>query len=306
MLASLALVYESVVLPPSPPTEIGEGTWLEIAPGARNKGLIIQSVVTRRVDTGRENPFHRWDQTHFELFNAGVLSRASERDISSVGWSIRDDVSFLRPLIEGCDCLSKTHSGAPFDVKFSVPSSMLAHGFREDIDAPAMFHVRQPSRDVRVLTAALAASAIPYVIPRVPDLTPQQILELRDRVSDTREGFLMHLQSLSKDVADGLGSDAPAEDVLRHANTVVQTSLIPDYVEFKRQLASQRAGVWALVAEAANDFFGVDAAPWTPKFWGAVLRIMGLKALTGAASNKDHLTNRAHAMTFLRSVERGS
>jgi hypothetical protein len=306
ILSTLSLVYDSVILPPRPVfTDDSLPRTQNLVITEHEGAMMVNGVMDSSgpAITQLLTELHEWDVTHHELFSVGVLRRAPqpspECDPAYELVARQEDVTFLRPLIMGTDCLFKSGSKD----EFYIPSSMLQHGFRDDIDAPALFHVRRPTRDVPVLAAALAASAVSYVIPRVPDLACERILDLRSKVEATREGFLMHLQSMSRELADGLSADAPVAEVLQHANVVAQRTLVPDYVEFKRQLASLHGSIWSEVANAANDFFEIDAAPWTPKFWGAVLRTLGLDLLRGVRDHEDHLTNRAHAMTFLRTVE---
>ena len=88
-----------------------------------------------------------------------------------------------------------------------------------------------------------------------------------------------------------------------YAQGVIETDLIPDYREFRRQLEAEQAGKIRKVLDATGKIMEIDAAPWTPKFWGMLLKALGMSAIETAADQKERLSNRYQAYEFMKVVE---
>src|SRR5262249_37693074 len=147
---------------------------------------------------------------------------------------------------------------------------------RDDLRSPEL-HVcgRQPtSREIMKFLEA--RSVFSYFLPGIGKLDEEQILKVRERVKDTREGFSLHLQTLSKGVEQRLKGGESISEIERFARSVVDTDLIPDYREFRRQLGAERRDFWKTVVNAAGKILKIDANPLTPKFWGQLLEAMGV------------------------------
>src|SRR5262249_20727027 len=142
-----------------------------------------------------------------------------------------------------------------------------------------------------------ATTVFSYLLPGLRGLGPDEILRIRERVKDTREGFSLHLQKLSKGVEQRLQGGEPLEEAEKFARGVVETELLPDYGEFRRQLGAERSGRWKSVLDIAGKILSIDANPVTPKFWGQVLVAAGLP-LGAAEAKKDQLSNRHQAFQF--------
>jgi hypothetical protein len=83
----------------------------------------------------------------------------------------------------------------------------------------------------------------------------------------------------------------------------LETDLIPDYKEFRRQLEAEQAGKIKKVLDVAGKIMEIDAAPWTPKFWGLLLKAFGMSAIETAADQKQRLSNHYQAYELMREVE---
>jgi hypothetical protein len=143
-----------------------------------------------------------------------------------------------------------------------------------------------------------------FVLPRVNELHPEEILKVRDTVKSTREGFSMHLQTLSSSVDARIRDGEDLNDIARYARDVVETQLVPDYVEFRRQMVAEQAGSWKRVLRVADSVLKIDAAPWTPKFYGDLLKALGFYLLESVEQSKEGFSNRRQAMQFLATLER--
>jgi hypothetical protein len=149
----------------------------------------------------------------------------------------------------------------------------------------------------------MAHVAFRFVLPRVGELNPEQILEVRNLVKDTREGFSMHLQSLSADVEKQVKEGVSLQEVSDAAESVVETQLIPLFVEYRRQLAAKGGGFWRKVLDPLGRLVQIDAAPWTPRFYGELLRALGVTILTGIEERQERLSNKVQAFQFMKTID---
>jgi hypothetical protein len=159
----------------------------------------------------------------------------------------------------------------------------------------------RPGRDV--LVALEAEATFSYLLPRLHLYHPTQILELREKIADTREGFTMHLWKLSKGLEDRAKEGISVKEIAAFAKSLIETELLPDYVQFRRQLAPTSARRWSDVLDAAGKIVEIDAAPWTPKFWGLLLKSLGMMAITTASEQNERLSNQYQAFKFMSELE---
>ena len=85
--------------------------------------------------------------------------------------------------------------------------------------------------------------------------------------------------------------------------SIVRSKLIPDYYEFKRQLSSERIGVWQHVLDATGKLLQIESTPWTPKFYGDLLGALAPGLFETVAAKKERLTNRHQALQFIRTLD---
>jgi hypothetical protein len=136
-----------------------------------------------------------------------------------------------------------------------------------------------------------------YLLPKLSALRPDDILELRSKVSDTREGFAFHLQKLTKGISEQLVEGTDIHEVNRWAANLVYHDLIPDYREFRAQL--QAGEGWL---DKAGRVFEISASPWTPKFYGDLLRALGVPLRT-FEEQKKWRSHESRAFQFMQAVE---
>jgi hypothetical protein len=184
-----------------------------------------------------------------------------------------------------------------------IKQDLALHLLRQDLEIPQLFinDSDRPSRDF--LIGIEAKVAFSYLLPSLGYLGPDEILEVRNKVRDTREGFSLHLQKLSKGVDDKLKGGESTSEIESWAKRAIETELIPDYREFKRQIEAEKAGFWKKVLDVAGKAFAIDAAPWTPKFYGELLKALGITVLTYSAEQKERLSNKSQAFQFMSFVE---
>jgi hypothetical protein len=185
--------------------------------------------------------------------------------------------------------------------KRPIEKDLLSHLLRDDIDLPQIF-VNMSSQPERQLLMALEAKAVfRYFLPRLRVHSPEQILELRERVADTREGFTMRLQELSADVEERAREVRSLKEWEECAKSVVDTKLVTAYHEFRRQIRARAIRKTDKVLDAAGSLFEIDATITSPKFWGGILKALGL--LDSVAKADEELTNKYQAFKFMREIE---
>src|SRR5688572_23519907 len=92
-----------------------------------------------------------------------------------------------------------------------------------------------------------------------------------------------------------------ASEIMREARNVVETDLIPDYTEFRRVLKAKRKGWLYTVLDPVVELLQIDAAPWTPRFYGQILKALGVPGLSKL--DEKTLSNETLAYHFMRKVE---
>ena len=195
--------------------------------------------------------------------------------------------------------------GPEGDALLTIRPDVLPHLFRKDLTLPEIHVCGLQPASREIMKFLEAASVLSYVLPKLNKLKDEQILEVRDRVKKTREGFSMHLQKLSKEVEQRLKGGESVPEIERFAKSVVETDLIPDYAEFRRQLSAERRDFWATALDAAGKVLAIDASPLTPKFWGGMLGAVGVPLMAGD-KRSERLSNKHEALQFMKSVDSSS
>jgi hypothetical protein len=121
------------------------------------------------------------------------------------------------------------------------------------------------------LAGFLVQSFFKYRVPQLQALQPDEILEVRAALSDTKQGFTDFIFELTDDLEQRL-KDGTATKI-EAAAKIVERKLAPKYDEYLRQLRSKKAGFWSRVLAASGKFFQIDASPLTPKFYAHIDRL---------------------------------
>lgn len=138
-------------------------------------------------------------------------------------------------------------------------------------------------------------------MPQLSALSPEQILEVREVLKDTKEGFTLRIYEAVEEVEQRLKSGDPSEVVA--AQKTVERNLLPWYFEMRRQFESQRTGFWSRALAFGGKLLQIDASPSTPKFWGQII-----EAFSGGMSETakaEARSNAGQAFQYLAKVEAG-
>jgi hypothetical protein len=114
---------------------------------------------------------------------------------------------------------------------------------------------------------------------------------------------MMHLQKLSKSLDAMIRSGDGLKEISDHAQSLVETELVPDYVEFRRQLEAMQARRANKILEATGKVLEIDASFWSPRFVALFLKALSSTFVATAETRKELLTNRDQAFQFMHSVE---
>ena len=185
----------------------------------------------------------------------------------------------------------------------SIESIFIAmHLLMPSKPAPEIYISNIADSQTSSLSTLLAQKMFTYIVPQIQVLNAEQILEVRDYLKDTKEGLAYYINEMTDDVErrirEGNLSDIEA------AQRTFERKIQPQYEEFRRKLLAKKTGFWSKVAVAGGKFMQVDAAPWTPKFWGAVIEMFGvsLDALT-KDDQENLLSNKSQAFNYIATLE---
>lgn len=185
----------------------------------------------------------------------------------------------------------------------ALPEDLIDNLFRKDISTSQIFQSPISSNDISPM---IAQSAMQFFIPRVGIIPPDELLNLRDVTSDSREGFRAYVLSISLSARDMLSAGVPAEKIRRHCSDLVETQLAPILFEFERQLtaiSASKKGAWL---EILSGLLQIDSGPWSPKFWGDLIKIFASATDETAESFANRKSNQNLTLNFLQTVRESS
>lgn len=238
-----------------------------------------------------------WEKENEILFDEKVFQRLNTESQFKV--ELRSDLTEVLPVFFDLPNTLINHSTNKIFIRHGV----IEHLFRQDLFIPGIFIANSNTSKREIFKAAEAKNIFRYLLPQISKLSSDDILILRQKVKDTREGFSMHLQKLSTQVEAGLTANAKFDEISREALNIIETTVIPDYREFCRQLAFERTSFGGKVLDTAGKILEIDVAPWTPKFWGQTFKALG--SLVGLFSDKENAyrSNTEQAYRFMHSCE---
>jgi hypothetical protein len=331
-LATLAIFYDRVFMPYADLT----------APKLRLsdiEGALLSNLADE--ESALENyaeTIRQWHKTNDVLFKENILSqlpppisyvpavaqtlkrfdqRAEGRNrkgtIDNPAWPWENDLWWvsqhkdisIKEVVKRSNRLTLRPSYLP-QVRRHIPienEDLLLHLLRDDIDLPQLFTMAGPIPSRELLVGLEIRETFKYLLPKVSQLEPAQIVEVRNKVKDTREGFSMHMLRLSKGLEEHARQGAPVEAIANYARSLIETEIIPYYREFRRQIDSERAGWWKNVLNGLSSIAEVEAPVWSPKVLALILKALGMTFLETASEQKARLSNRYQAFQFMSEIE---
>jgi hypothetical protein len=306
-LSALCVFYDRVVLPHVAERDVGSITIQLSDTHLTYKALRTLSKGRLPPEQGLWATAQTWDEDNRVLFDEGVIVRLNPPPSGLENFE--EDLFFDMDAEEQLLTLAKIKiweiAQVEGDVILSLRPDIVRHLCRDDLRLPELHVCGLQPASREIMKFLEARSVFSYFIPELGELNKDQILKVREKVKDTREGFSLHLQTLSKGVEQRLKGGESISEIERFARSVIETELIPDYRQFLRQLSAEQGDFWQNVRKAVEKILKIDASPLTPKFWGQLLEAMGV-ALDTAERQKEQLSNRRQAFQFLKSVESSS
>jgi hypothetical protein len=319
-LATLSVFYEKIHLPAISTPNHGGMIVFDRPKGSTEKWRLsgvdfsgIGASVNGKV-LDMDEYVQSWEKQKSILFEAGVLCRLNATKQPVEPRDVWNELETLSDIIldiphhvaSSATSYDYSKSKNPIGVELDTIFIWYDHAFhllRNDVSIPGLFLTKGSQLNREILKSLLAHSTFRFVLPKLSKLHPEEILKVREEVKDTREGFSMHLQSLSAEVESRLKEGDKFTDVAKYARSVVETKLIPDYFEFKRQLSAKRAGFWGRVLDKVSNVAEIDSAPWTPKFYAELVKALGFTLLSTLSERQESLSNKNQAYQFIKTVQ---
>ena len=312
-LSTLCLFYDTVFLPFS---KEGEMVVLDRPIGYTGRYRLTSGATTmvfnyKGRQTSSGSIVYNWDKANQVLFQEGALQRLDAPPQRLDTWQCFGNADKNLALTNtfgsllDANLVSGFHSqyeSDEIDVDgFFIWAEHIEHLLRTDIGIPQIFDTQDERREA--VKAVMAETVISYLLPQMSALQPDEIIELRSALSSTREGFSMHLQSLTAKINEAILSDEPLSKIEPFAKGLVETTLLPDYYEFKRQILARASKFGDKVIDAAGKILEIDVAPWTPKFYGDLLKAVRGLFTSGMEELNESRSNQRQAYNFMKTID---
>jgi hypothetical protein len=183
-----------------------------------------------------------------------------------------------------------------------TPLLLLHHLSNDNNPIPKIFLDDTHRMGTQQLSTLLTQRLFQYRVSQLRVLNAEQILEVREYLKDSKEGFAYYINEMTDDVERRIREHNLSG--IEASQKTFERKIQPQYEEFRRQLAAKKTGFWSKVAVAGGKFLQVDAAPWTPKFWGAVLEMCGVSLDELSKSEQENfLSNKSQAFNYIATLE---
>jgi hypothetical protein len=308
LMSTLAVFYDEIWLPC--PYELGVKS---------GKGL-IDPFFDSKLTTSRFTTY----ASSNELFNInGLISESTISPYKYTQWKstingLCDEgiICTLPPLarkqVEFNKTVSKLRENPQTDVIYRENRHMISivyeeyvlvlHNFFTDKPAPEIFISNSSDANTSRLAGFLVNFLFQYQVPQLQILNAEQILEVREYLKDTKEGFRYYINEMTDDVERRIQEHNLSD--LEASQKTFERKIQPQYEEFRRKLAAKKTGFWSKIAVAGGKFLQVNAAPWTPAFWGAVLEMFGVSLDEFSKSEQENfLSNKSQAFNYIATLE---
>ena len=191
----------------------------------------------------------------------------------------------------------------PTALKLSEENKLILVSDNSNISVPFL---SENIKNVKLLTSILAQECVKIMIPDCRVATPQEILEIREKLNDTLIPFRLSLQKLSKDLRKALDSNVDIEQIHQEAKFIAESSIEPAVYELRRNIEKSDSKIF-------NKVFG-KVLSWIPFIAKAYAiptpdNLLGVAKKIGADSNAlldavdDISFARNQGLSFLLKVE---
>ncbi|CTQ58133.1 hypothetical protein [Roseibium album] len=173
------------------------------------------------------------------------------------------------------------------------------HLARTDLSSNMAFDLPYRSENIN---AILSEAAFQVVLPVISRIAVDDIMELRLRTEDFREGFRTYIQSISLEARQMASAGEDITEVRRYCRDLVSTQLTPLLAEHQRQLSALKTQKVAGNFEIISKFLEIETGPWAPKFWTELFKILSSSTNETAAELTNRKSNLNLTLNLLRLV----
>lgn len=116
----------------------------------------------------------------------------------------------------------------------------------DDPDAPIPVFSKK-EKNVKLLTSILAEECLQVAMPSCVSMTPEQMLEARDKLKDQLIPFRMTMQKLAKRLKQSVQDSEAYFDIKREAQFIAESEVEPAIYEIKRRIEMEKNRFWIKV-----------------------------------------------------------
>jgi len=129
-------------------------------------------------------------------------------------------------------------------LKLAKDNDWILIGDDPDIPIPVFSKKEQT---VKQLTSILAEECINIAIPQCVSMTPDEILEARDKLKDQLIPFRMTMQKLSSRLKQSVQDNVAYDDIKSEAQFIAESEVEPAIFELKRRIEKEKNKFWIKV-----------------------------------------------------------
>ena len=222
----------------------------------------------------------------------------------NVNFFDRDIIRLLERLIHKQDSVSSIKSDEIYDeFSFNICSriALLFHLCNYDKLTPELFFNDNSNLTTSRISFLLTQEVFQYKFPQLQNLNAEQVLEVREYLKDTKEGFTYYINEMTDDVKRRIREDNLSD--LEASQETFERKIQPQYEEFRRKLAAKKTGFWAKIAAASGTFLLVTTGQWDLALLGAVLQWAGLSLDTLSKDEQENfLSTKSKAFNYIATL----
>jgi len=178
---------------------------------------------------------------------------------------------------------------------------LLFHLCNYDKSTPELFLNDNSNLTTSQISFLLTQEVFQYKFPQLQNLNAEQVLEVREYLKDTKEGFTYYINEMTDDVKRRIREDNLSD--LEASQETFERKIQPQYEEFRRKLAAKKTGFWAKIAAASGTFLLVTTGQWDLALLGAVLQWAGLSLDTLSKDEQENfLSTKSKAFNYIATL----
>jgi len=191
----------------------------------------------------------------------------------------------------------------PTAMKLAKEHDLLLVSDKEDVPVPFL---STEIASVKKLTSILAEECVNILVPSCREVSPEEILEIRQTLNDLLIPFRISLQRLSKDLRDAINSNMNINEIRREAKFIVESQVEPAVFELKKRIETANSKLFNKVFGKILSWIPFVAKAYalpTPDNLLAVAKQIGADSSTILDAIDDLSYSRNQGLCFLLKAE---